>query len=100
VGKPQLSQIDNELLKQTAFVLEFGERKYNRGNWRKGITYNRCIDSLMRHVAAFKEGQTNDEETGLAHLGHAACNIMFLLRYEADNRTDLDDRDKIGGDAH
>jgi hypothetical protein len=33
-GKPQLSQVDSELLKQTAFVLEFGERKYSRGNWR------------------------------------------------------------------
>ncbi len=92
-GKPPLSQLDNELLNQTALVLGFGEKKYSRGNWRKGITYNRCIDSLMRHVAAFKDGVTVDEESGIHHLGHAACNIMFLLRYEADGRTDLDDRD-------
>jgi hypothetical protein len=94
-GKAPLSQLDNELLMQMALVLEYGEQKYSRGNWRKGIPYNRCIDSLMRHIAAFKEGETHDKATGLHHLGHAACNIMFLLRYEADNRTDLDDRDKV-----
>jgi len=94
-GKAPLSQLDNELLVQTALVLEYGEKKYSRGNWRKGIPYNRCIDSLMRHIAAFKEGETHDKETGLHHLGHASCNLMFLLRYEADDRTDLDDRDKV-----
>jgi hypothetical protein len=95
VGKPPLSQLDGELLRQTALVMGFGERKYDRGNWRKGIPYNRCLDSLFRHILSFKEGETLDSESGLPHLGHAAANIMFLLRYEADNRTDLDDRDKI-----
>jgi hypothetical protein len=94
-GKPPLSQLDGEMLRQTALVMEFGEAKYDRGNWRKGIPYNRCLDSLLRHILAFKEGETLDPESGLPHLGHAACNIQFLLRYEADNRTDLDDRDKI-----
>jgi hypothetical protein len=53
-----------------------------------------CWSSANANTAEVT-GETNDEETGLAHLGHAACNIMFLLRYEADNRTDLDDRDKV-----
>lgn len=95
VGKAPISQLDAELLRQTALVMEFGERKYDRGNWRKGIPYNRCLDSLFRHILSFKEGETLDAESGLHHLAHAAANIQFLLRYEADNRTDLDDRDKI-----
>jgi hypothetical protein len=95
VGKAPLSQLDAEFLRQVSLVMGFGEVKYSRGNWRKGIPYNRCLDSLLRHILAFKEGETLDPESGLPHLGHAACNIQFLLRYEADNRTDLDDRDKV-----
>ncbi len=93
VGKVQFSQLDSELLIQTSRVLEFGERKYSRGNWRKGIAYNRCVDSLLRHLFAWLGGETNDPETGLPHLGHLGCNLMFLMRYEKDGRTDLDDRE-------
>jgi hypothetical protein len=94
-GKAPLSQLDGEMLRQAALVMEFGEKKYDRGNWRKGIPYNRCLDSALRHLLSFKEGETLDTESGIAHLGHAVCNLMFLLRYEADNRVDLDDRDKL-----
>jgi dATP/dGTP diphosphohydrolase len=97
VGKAPISQLDVEMLRQAALVMEFGEIKYSRGNWRKGIPYNRCLDSALRHLLSFKEGETLDPESGIAHLGHAVCNLMFLLRYEADNRVDLDDRDKITG---
>jgi hypothetical protein len=95
IGKAPISQLDGEMLRQVALVMEFGQGKYDRGNWRKGIPYNRCLDSLFRHILSFKEGETLDSESGLPHLGHAVANLMFLLRYEADNRVDLDDRDKI-----
>jgi len=100
IGKAPISQLDVEMLRQVALVMEFGEAKYDRGNWRKGIPFNRCLDSALRHVLSFKEGETLDHESNLPHLAHACANLMFLLRYEADNRVDLDDRDKISQKAN
>ena len=38
----------------------------------------------MRHLWAYKEGEQNDPETGVTHLAHALCCIMFMteLDYE------------------
>jgi hypothetical protein len=91
-GRPPLSLLDSPFLKQVSLVLAFGASKYGRDNWRGGQSYNRCIDSILRHIVAFAEGESYDKETGLHHLAHAACSIMFLLRFEHDGRKDLDDR--------
>ncbi len=107
VGKPDFTLIDTELLTQLAFVLEYGKKRYplkdaegniigdGRGNWRLGQDYNRCLASAMRHLQTVKDGGEIDEESGLLNLAHAVASIMFLLRYMKDERTDLDDRDKI-----
>ena len=47
----------------------------------------------MRHLIAWSNGEDNDKESGLSHLGHAACNIMFLLHMKK-YRPDMDDRGK------
>ncbi len=106
-GKPDFTLIDSELLKQLAFVLEYGKKRYplkdvegniigdGRGNWRLGQTYNRCLASAMRHLQAVKDGGTLDVDSDLPNLAHAAASIMFLMRYMKDGRDDLDDRDKV-----
>ena len=93
-GKAPVSMVDPILIEKTAKVLQFGAEKYDRNNWRKGLPYTEVCDSLLRHVYAFLTGENTDNESGQSHLGHAACNIMFLLRYLEDNREDLDDRYK------
>lgn len=62
-------------------------------NWRKGLSVTECSESLMRHLLAFMEGEDNDPESGLSHLGHIQCNAMFL-QYARDNMPELDDRFK------
>ena len=42
----------------------------------------RYVDALYRHLLAYIEGNEVDEESGLSHLAHMACNISFLLDEE------------------
>jgi hypothetical protein len=62
-----------------ANVMEFGAKKYERNNWRKKPSHMcESIDSLMRHLKALLVGDTLDEDSGIHHLGHVMCNIMFI----------------------
>lgn len=64
-------------------VLEFGKRKYSAWNWAQGdgFKYSRIFNSLMRHMFAWFRGEDNDPESGLSHLAHAGCNILFLIYF-------------------
>jgi hypothetical protein len=90
-GKPPLDLIPYEALEEIARVLDFGAKKYARANWAKGIEYSRLISGILRHVNSFNAGQDVDPETGISHMAHAGCGIMFLL-YMEKNRPDMDDR--------
>lgn len=79
-------------------VFSFGEQKYARGNYQEGggLKYSRVINSLLRHIHAFMQGEDKDPESGLHHLAHAGCNIYMLLSYELNQepgRYDNDDRE-------
>jgi hypothetical protein len=80
-------------MNQTAAVLKFGAIKYAEHNWRKGFAWSRPLAAAMRHILAFNAGEDKDPESGLSHLAHAACCIMFLLEFEKTHR-ELDDRYK------
>ncbi len=64
-------------------VLDFGAKKYSEDNWAEngGFKYRRIFRSLMRHLTKWFTGEDKDPETGLSHLAHAGCNILFLLHY-------------------
>ncbi len=92
-GKPRMSLLDPLFLTTVAQVLTFGVKKYEAHNWRGGLEVSRLMDAAMRHLNAFNDGEDLDPESGISHLGHAACNLMFALRMLKD-RPDLDDRYK------
>ena len=92
-GKAPLSLLDREALEQIAQVLRFGATKYSPHNWRSGIRYTRLTDAALRHLFAFVDGEDLDPETGISHVAHAGCCIMFLL-WMVRHRPDLDDRHK------
>ena len=67
-------------LRETVKVLTFGAQKYERDNWRRVPDGpRRYFDAAQRHLWAYKEGEVNDPETGVSHLAHALCCIMFML---------------------
>lgn len=90
-SKPRMDLLSSEFLFKTAEVLTFGAKKYDAHNWRKGIAWSRIYAGIQRHLVAWNEGETKDPETGISHLAHASCGIMFLLEY-AKTHTELDDR--------
>ena len=77
-GKERWSLVDFESLKPMVKVLEFGAKKYDDHNWKKGLKTTEVAESLLRHLTAYLNGEDNDKETGLSHTGHILCNAMFL----------------------
>lgn len=63
-------------------VLEFGAAKYAPRNWELGMNWSRPFAALMRHMWAWWRGENVDPETGLSHLAHAGCCVLFLIAYE------------------
>jgi hypothetical protein len=94
-GKVPLSLLSTTALMEIAKVLEFGKEKYAADNWRKGFMWRRTLDAALRHLLAFNDGEDKDPETGLSHLAHLGCNIMFLLEFE-QTHPEMDDRYKRG----
>lgn len=92
-GKPRMDLISSIALIELAKVLEFGSHKYDAHNWRFGIKWSRVVGATLRHIFSWLGGQDKDEETGLSHLAHAFCCVMFLLEYEV-TRKSFDDRYK------
>lgn len=90
-GKAPLDLISPIAIVATAEVLAHGRAKYGPHNWRGGLSYGRLLAAVLRHLFAFMRGEDLDPETGLPHLDHAACGIMFLQEFYR-TRKDLDDR--------
>lgn len=90
-NKIKWSLVSWKALEPMVKVLMFGANKYSPNNWQKGLKYSEISDSLQRHLNAFMEGQDDDPESKLSHLGHLMCNAMFLS-WMFIFRKDLDDR--------
>jgi hypothetical protein len=90
-GKPPLSLLTRESLEAEARAFEYGARKYDKNNYKKGMEWSRVIDAALRHLTAFNAKEDFDSESGLNHLAHAkACLAMLIFYYE--NKVGTDDR--------
>jgi hypothetical protein len=90
-GKPRMSLLSQLWLWGVASVLTFGEHKYAAHNWRLGLKQSKCLDAAMRHITAFMDGEDLDPESGLHHLDHASCCLMFARELHVTHPK-LDDR--------
>jgi len=75
--KPDMSLLSSHAMFGLSKVLSFGAAKYASHNWRKGIARSRLLAAALRHIFAYLAGQNNDPESGLSHLSHAMCCLMF-----------------------
>lgn len=79
---------------ELARVLAFGAAKYDAHNWRKGFVWSRLYRAATGHIRAHQLGDIYDSETGLLHLSHALCCLMFLIVHERDG-LGTDDREEM-----
>jgi len=92
-NKPRIDLVPSSVLYEIAKVLEYGTKKYEEHNWRKGMKWSVPYACAMRHLLKFWEGEDVDSESGESHLGHVLCNILMLIEY-SKICTNLDDRYK------
>lgn len=77
-GKPPMELLPWEAVEGVAQVLDHGRTKYSAHNWRGGFVWGRLAGAALRHLFAWLSGQDKDSESGLSHVDHAACCLMFL----------------------
>lgn len=92
-GKAGMALLPPEALEEIAKVLDFGAKKYTAHNWRGGFVWTRVLSAALRHIFSFLRGEDFDPETGLSHLAHAGCCILFALTFHL-TKTGQDDRYK------
>lgn len=92
-GKPELALISSDFIEELGLVLSHGKTKYGSHNWRSGFAYSRTASAALRHLFSWISGQDKDPESGLSHLAHCACNIMFLVEFQRRGKGE-DDRFK------
>ena len=79
--KNRLELIEPKFIEGLGAVLTFGAEKYEAYNWVNASStedIERIKGALMRHWFAYMDGERLDPETGLSHLHHISCNLMFL----------------------
>ncbi len=83
--KNRLDLIEPEFIEGVGKVLTFGANKYEPNNWQKvEDAEDRYYAAALRHLIAWRKGEKTDPESGLSHLYHVACNIMFLQHFEKE----------------
>lgn len=89
--KMRINIVPIQIIYDIAEVREYGIQKYtDPENWRK-VEIIRYINALFRHFVAFlKDHKSVDEESGIEHYKHMACNAAFiceLMKEEQDGRS-------------
>ena len=87
-GKPKLSLVPPQIIFDIAEVREYGNKKHPNGgkdNW-KNVGIDDYKDALLRHTLKYiQDPKGKDEESGIEHYKHMACNIAFICEMEREN---------------
>ena len=85
-GKLQLTLVPRRIIWDIAAIRRYGNIKYhNPENWRQ-VEPQRYRDAAFRHFMKYLDDPAGvDDESGLPHLWHLACNIAFLCEMDGEN---------------
>ena len=82
-GKPRLTLVPTQILIDVARVREYGVKKYGEKESWRDVEVERYRDAMFRHFLKYiNDPDGVDEESGLPHLWHVACNCAFLCELE------------------
>jgi len=84
-GKVEIDLVPTQIIRDIAEVRMYGNRKYgDPDNW-KTVELRRYVNALLRHTLAFVDDHESiDEESGIAHYKHMACNLAFICEMMKD----------------
>lgn len=90
-GKPSIRMVPPQIVRDIAEVRAYGTDKYgDPDNW-KDVEVGRYVDALGRHLLGMLEDpHTVDEESGLEHYKHIACNASFICEILKDKTATFD----------
>ena len=84
--KPRMDLLPPKAISEVAKVLGFGAEKYGPENWRLlENLQDRYTAGALRHIFAHMDGEELDPESGMSHLAHALCCLLFKLEIELEN---------------
>lgn len=84
-GKPKCRLVPSEIVRCIARVREYGLKKYGSAESWKDVEVERYQNAMYRHLLSYIENPTGtDEESGLPHLWHIACNVAFLCELQKE----------------
>lgn len=86
-AKPEdFSLLDQDFLAEMARVLNYGQAKYSRDNWRKGYSWSLSFSAWWRHGGwrFWKKKEALDKESQLHHMAHAAVHCMFMYVFDTE----------------
>ena len=95
-GKDPLTKVPREIIRAISRIRAYGFSKYGEqaDHW-DDVSVGRYRDSTYRHLLDYLDNpQGVDEESGLPHLWHMACNVSFLVELEKRAEEKRDD-DKL-----
>jgi len=88
-GKGRFDLIPPEPLFRLARIYQLGAEKYEPNNWKKGIQWSLCLDSMERHLQKWKRGDKDED-----HLAIVAWRAFALMYYEEKHK-ELCDIDEL-----
>lgn len=78
-GKLRISLVPTQIIKDIAQVRMYGNDKYGDSDSWKTVEVDRYVDALLRHTLEFiKDKRSKDNESGIEHYKHMACNMAFI----------------------
>lgn len=85
-GKIRPTLVPPALIEAVAAVREYGCSKYHDpDNWRR-VEPQRYWEATLRHaLASWDNYEAIDDESGLPHIWHLACNVAFLIEMETEH---------------
>lgn len=70
-------------LEDVVRVLSYGAAKYTADGWQTlPDAKDRYFAATLRHMVAWRNGEAKDSESGLSHLAHAACSVLFVMWHD------------------
>jgi hypothetical protein len=94
-GKPRCDLVPAEIIEAIGAVRTYGVQKYGKEYSYRDVEPKRYRAALMRHICSWlKNPHGKDEESGLPHVWHIACNVAFLIELDKEKNDDSNGTDR------